>query len=103
MFLTSTVMRTTMFLTSKVMHLTPISHLSGFLHVQAATFCFRFERSYSLASAQGQRGDITSQPKRDHIMTYTTNNQKQGFRHLIVGILVLVSLSPSASPLHSEF
>ena len=47
----------------KVMHLTPISHLSGFLHVQAATFCFRFERSYSLASAHGQRGDITSQPK----------------------------------------
>ena len=31
---------------------------------------------YTLASAQGQRGDRTSQPKRDHIMTYTQNNPK---------------------------
>ena len=29
---------------------------------------------------QGQRGDRTSQPKRDHLMTYTKNIQKFGFR-----------------------
>ena len=29
---------------------------------------------------QGQRGDRTSQPKRDYLMTYTKNGQKCGFR-----------------------
>jgi hypothetical protein len=29
---------------------------------------------------QGRRGDRTSQPKRDHLMTYTKNGKKCGFR-----------------------